>query len=89
MNSHIKRVVILIAGWSLILLGVVGLFVPILQGVLFIFVGLILLSSEYVWAHQLLTRLGERFPKTGHIAKEAAAKAAAWVRRFSRRRKTE
>jgi uncharacterized membrane protein YbaN (DUF454 family) len=89
MNSNIKRVVILIAGWSFILLGVVGLFVPILQGALFILVGLIILSSEYVWAHHLLTRLRERFPKIGRRADEAAAKAAATVRRFSRQRKTE
>ena len=89
MNSYLKRVVILIVGWSFILLGVVGLFVPILQGVLFILVGLIILSSEYVWAHHLLSRLRERFPKIGRIADKAAAKAAAWVRRFSRQRKTE
>jgi uncharacterized membrane protein YbaN (DUF454 family) len=88
MNSPIKRVVILIAGWSFILLGVVGLFVPILQGALFILGGLIMLSSEYVWAHDLLTRLRERFPKIGRMADEAAAKAAARVRRFSRQRKT-
>jgi uncharacterized membrane protein YbaN (DUF454 family) len=89
MNFHIKRMVVLIAGWSFILLGVVGLFLPILQGMLFILVGLIILSSEYVWAHHLLTRLRERFPKIGRIADEAAAKAAAWVRRLSRHRKTE
>jgi uncharacterized protein len=46
MNAQVKRVVILSVGWGFILLGIVGLFLPILQGVLFLFVGLIILSSK-------------------------------------------
>jgi len=88
MNRHAKRLAILI-GWGFILLGVVGLFLPVLQGVLFILVGLIILSSEYVWAHQVLTRLRERFPKVSHAAEEAAHKAGAWLRRFSGRRESD
>jgi uncharacterized protein len=83
MNRHAKRVAILIVGWGFILLGIVGLFLPILQGVLFLVIGLIILSSEYVWAHQLLTRLRQRFPKLSQTAEEAAHKAAAWLRRIS------
>jgi len=69
MNRHAKRIVILIVGWTFILLGIVGLFLPILQGVLFILVGLIILSSEYLWAHHLLARVKERFPKLGRDRK--------------------
>ena len=36
MNRHVKRILVLIVGWAFILLGVVGLFLPILQGILFI-----------------------------------------------------
>ena len=89
MNSHTKRVVALIAGWSFILLGIVGLFLPILQGGLFLLIGLIILSSEYVWAHQLLTKLRERFPKIGRTADEAAGKVAGWWQRISRQRKAD
>ena len=63
MNVQVKRVAILILGWCFILLGIVGLFLPILQGVLFLLIGLIILSSEYVWAHHLLTKLRQRFQK--------------------------
>jgi uncharacterized protein len=86
MNRHAKRVAILIVGWGFILLGIVGLFLPILQGVLFLVVGLIILSSEYVWAHQLLTRLRQRFPRISQTAEEAAHKAAAWMRRITGQR---
>jgi uncharacterized protein len=86
MNRHVKRAVILVVGWCFILLGIVGLFLPVLQGLLFLFVGLVILSSEYAWAHRLVARLRERFPKVGRVAEEAAAKAACWLRRLSRRK---
>jgi uncharacterized membrane protein YbaN (DUF454 family) len=86
MNAHLKRALVLSVGWGFILLGIVGLFLPVLQGVLFLFIGLIILSSEYVWAHHLITRLRQRFPKVGRIADEAAAKAAGWLRRLSHRK---
>jgi uncharacterized membrane protein YbaN (DUF454 family) len=63
-NYGLKRVLILVAGWAFILLGIVGLFLPILQGVLFLLIGLLLLSSEYVWAHHLLGKLRARFPES-------------------------
>lgn len=83
MNRHAKRILILIVGWFFILLGIVGLFLPILQGILFILIGLIILSSEYVWAHQLLKRIKERFPKIGRVADEATEKAKAWMGRLT------
>ena len=61
--KQIKRVASLIIGWTLILVGVVGLFVPILQGILFILLGLYVLSRESRTAHNLLERLRIRFPE--------------------------
>src|SRR5690349_18876629 len=63
MNPRLKRILVLIVGWSFILLGIVGLFLPLLQGLLFIFVGLVLLSSQYPRARLLLRKLRARFPK--------------------------
>jgi uncharacterized protein len=60
------------------------LFLPILQGVLFILVGLVILSTQYAWAHRLLARLRRRFPKISRIADEASAKAFAWMRHLGR-----
>jgi uncharacterized membrane protein YbaN (DUF454 family) len=83
MKTRAKRILLLIVGWSFILLGIAGLFLPILQGVLFLLVGLMILSSEYVWAHHLLERLREKFPGISRKADRAAEKAAAWMRRLS------
>ena len=89
MKPRPKRILVLIAGWSFILLGIVGLFLPFLQGVLFIFVGLVILSSQYARARLLLRKLLQRFPKIGRIADAAAVKAANWLQRLSRQRYTD
>ncbi len=86
MKTGLKRICVLIAGWSFILLGLVGLVLPFLQGILFILVGLIILSSQYAWARLLLAKLRKRFPKIGRIADKTAAKATTWLKRFSRQR---
>jgi len=86
MNQRVKRVLALLAGWAFLLLGIVGLFVPFLQGMLFILIGLIILSSEYVWAHHLLAKLKARFPRLGHLADEGRAKASLWLQRLSGQR---
>lgn len=89
MNAYAKRVLILIVGWGFVLMGIVGLFLPILQGVLFLVIGLIILSSEYVWAHHLLARLRKHFPGISCIADEAAVKAGSWLRRLSGQRRKD
>jgi hypothetical protein len=52
-------------GLSLIAVGVIGLFVPILQGILFILAGLAVLSKHSALAH----RLFERVKQAGRKAK--------------------
>ncbi len=86
MRRRVKRFAVLLIGWCFILLGVAGLFLPVLQGILFLLIGLIILSTEYVWAHHLLTKLRARFPGISRTADDAGEKAAAWVRRLSRQR---
>jgi uncharacterized protein len=82
-KRQVKRILVLIVGWAFMLLGIAGLFLPILQGVLFILIGLIILSSEYVWAHHLLIKLKEKFPKLGRLADQASDKARGWMDRLS------
>jgi hypothetical protein len=63
----------------------VGLFLPILQGVLFLLIGLVILSSEYTWAQRLLQKLRDRFPRLARTADQAADKGKQWLHRLSRR----
>lgn len=54
---------VLIIGWFFIALGVVGLFLPILQGILFIAIGLLILSKESKWAEAMVMKIKERYPQ--------------------------
>ncbi len=85
MNFRIKRIGILVLGWAFILLGIAGLFLPVLQGILFLLIGLIILSSEYVWAHKLLAKLKARFPKIAAHADSAHQKAERVMARWFHR----
>lgn len=88
MKAQLKRIATKLAGWGFIILGIAGLFLPILQGILFILVGLYLLSSESPWAARLLLRIRERFPKISKKFDEAKTKAReVQTRMFSKKEK--
>lgn len=80
-GKQIRRIVVLILGWALIALGIVGLFLPVLQGVLFLFLGLYVLSRESTTAHRWMERLRARHPELDQSLQR-------WKTRF-RRRKNE
>jgi uncharacterized membrane protein YbaN (DUF454 family) len=74
-----RRALVIAVGWVFLLAGIAGLFLPILQGILFILIGLVILSTEYIWAHHLLRRLHERFPKLARPLQIARDKARRWI----------
>jgi len=59
----LRKAVVQLVGWMFLIAGIAGLFLPFLQGILFIFVGLVILSSQYQWAHKILGDGRKRFPK--------------------------
>jgi len=63
MREQIKTALILVLGWSFIILGIVGLFLLILQGIIFILVGLYLLAKRNKLARKLLQDLFHRYPR--------------------------
>lgn len=58
----LARMAILVFGWAFIVLGILGLFLPILQGILFLAIGGMLLSMESPRAQRIMDRLRRRFP---------------------------
>jgi uncharacterized membrane protein YbaN (DUF454 family) len=87
----LKRLTVLVVGWSFIVLGIIGLFLPILQGILFLCVGLIILSSEYAWARRWLEKARKRFPAVARQSDKAAELARSlkerlWGQSSARRR---
>lgn len=84
-KARLKRWALLVLGWGFILVGIAGLFLPVLQGILFLLIGLFILSTEYVWAHKLLAKLKARFPKIAAQFDKAKERAETWISRTVRR----
>jgi uncharacterized membrane protein YbaN (DUF454 family) len=86
MSRRVKRYAILILGWVFIFLGILGLFLPILQGILFLTIGLILLSRESVWAAAKLDWLKMNYPRFGAIYEEAERRVTRLWHKLNRRK---
>ena len=82
MKEQIKTALILILGWGFIVLGLIGLFLPILQGIIFILVGLYLLSKRSKFARKLLQRIYHRFPRLAAQFKLAQHKGEDLIKRM-------
>jgi uncharacterized membrane protein YbaN (DUF454 family) len=76
-----KIILLQALGYTFLVLGVFGLFLPFLQGFLFILIGLIILARHAEWARRLLERFKAQHPKAAELIDQADAKAAAWWRR--------
>lgn len=59
----VLRLVLLGIGWALILLGIAGLFLPILQGVLFLVMGAAVVSLASQRVHRALRGAFGRWPR--------------------------
>ena len=57
-----KRILRHVLGWFFVVLGIAGLFLPLLQGILFILVGVIILAPEIPLFRKLLSELQRRYP---------------------------
>ena len=68
-----KRLVLLVVGWTLVLVGIAALVLPG-PGLLLLFAGLVVLSQEYEWAER-------RLEPVERMAKRAAAEGVeTWTR---------
>jgi uncharacterized protein len=64
----IKRIIRIVLGTAFLILGVLGLFLPILQGILFLIVGLLILAPESKRIRALLGWMRGRWPKVFEAA---------------------
>lgn len=56
-------------GWFFILLGIIGLFLPVLQGILFLVIGTIILAPEVPFFSRTLVKLEKKYPDIFEQAK--------------------
>jgi uncharacterized membrane protein YbaN (DUF454 family) len=79
MKEKAKAILILALGWGFIVLGILGLFLPVLQGILFLLLGLYLLSRKSPRAKRLYNRLRNKYPRLSRRAMEIRQKAAGFL----------
>lgn len=77
--EEFKRIGILILGWFFVGLGVLGLFLPLLQGILFIMIGLLILSSRSETVKRWLKHLEERHPHHHERMEKWRARIRNWL----------
>ena len=63
MNKHLKRSLLFVAAFLFIVFGLIGLALPFLQGILFLAIGLILLSIASPTARTWIERHTRKLPK--------------------------
>ena len=85
--GKLARIKWLIIGGFFLLLGIMGLFLPILQGVLFIVIGIIFLAKGSATVRAQKMSFKKRFPKIGSKLTFLEKKARNW--RDNRRKKKE
>ncbi len=76
--AFMKTFLLQALGYLFLVLGVLGMVLPILQGFLFLAIGLIILSKSAPWAARLLERFRQRYPKAGDLIDQAEAKVEQW-----------
>ncbi len=69
-----KTVARFIFGWLFIILGILGLFLPILQGLLFLAIGIALLAKDIPLFSRLRDAIYRRFPKTKQLVRRFGAR---------------
>jgi hypothetical protein len=74
-----------LAGFGLLGLGVLGLVLPILQGILFLALGLFVLRDQYDWARDGMAKLRARWPRQVEGVEAMETRLVAWSRRQAER----
>ena len=76
----IKAILLSCLGWLFIFLGILGLFLPFLQGILFLLIGLYILSHNSLWAKRILLKIRWRFPRLADKMDKAKGIAKRYIR---------
>jgi predicted PurR-regulated permease PerM len=73
------------AGLSLLLLGVLGVVMPILHGGIFLALGFFVLRDQYAWARRGMAWMRERWPGMTDRVETMEAKLIGWFARQGER----
>jgi uncharacterized membrane protein YbaN (DUF454 family) len=61
-SPKLQRFAVLALGWVLILLGIVGLVLPVVPGAVLMVAGVLIVNPQCVWLRRMLGKCQVRFP---------------------------
>lgn len=74
-----------LAGWSLLVLGVIGLILPLLNGTIFLLLGIFVLREQHAWSQRALGWCHARWParvdSLGALEGRMLARCEGWAGR--------
>jgi len=76
----ITRIATLSLGYGFLVLGIVGIVLPVLHGMLFLVVGLAILSRHALWARRLLERMKRQHPRVRAVIDRGERLTQRWLR---------
>jgi uncharacterized membrane protein YbaN (DUF454 family) len=79
--TYVKPILMQVLGYFFLVLGVLGMFLPILQGFLFLFIGLLILARYATWAQRLLDHIRSRHPAFDRMINQAETTTHVWGQR--------
>lgn len=84
MREHLQRILLIILGLILILLGVAGLIFPIMPGWILLIPGVYLVLRQFAAGRRFMARLKRRYPRQAHWMEVHLAK---WRGRLKKQEK--
>lgn len=81
MNNGFVRIILLIIGIIVVIIGIAGLFLPILQGLLFVFIGLFILSFASPRFKWHMHKTCSRWPKFHEKMLKAESRIDEWLKK--------
>ena len=70
-------------GWILMLVGIVGLFLPVVPGTFLIVAGALMLNPQCTWLSRALEKCRMRFPALERAFRRFSTRDKCWQSRFS------
>ena len=70
-----KRLITLAAGWGFIIIGIIGILLPVMPGIIFLIIGAYVLSLESFWLASKLDKIAYKYPRFAKINCHARVRA--------------
>jgi hypothetical protein len=74
LRQQLRRWSLYVLAWICLLIAGLSFIIPVLPTTIPAVVGLVILSTEYAWAHRWLEKVKNRFPKVGGLIQKVQTK---------------